>query len=453
MGDTLMIAVMVIVMIVASIFLISLLKKDDSKGTSSKKNDKKTGTEGNKKEKTEDVFKFMEFDQIIDNMIIQNGGNRYTMAIKCKGINYDLMSEAEQSAVEQGFITFLNTLKYPIQLYVQAQNIDLKDAVNDYKRYVSKLEDEYNEINERFKEKSKLFDVKTAELNEIIADRTRVQNVYEYAYDIISYVEKMSVNKNLLQRNFYVIVSYSKNEIAGIDKFSKNEVLDMCYTELTTRCKSIISGLASCSVTGETLDSNQLADLLYGAYNRDDKSVLSVKEAIESDFTRLYSVSEDVFKIRDAELRDSIDVESRIRAINGLEKALEKNTYKTESSQELEKEEAITRNAVELIKNEANIEQDIKDVALDSILDEYRENKKDLLIEDEKEKEEVKSNIQKEKEELEKKYESSHLYEVNKMIEDAENTYNENVEKEKKEIREKLGMTQTDESQENDSII
>ena len=76
--------------------------------------------------KKEDVFKFMDFDRILDNMIVQNGGSRFTMAIKCKGINYDLMSEVEQLSVEEGFITFLNTLKYPIQFYVQAQNIDLK---------------------------------------------------------------------------------------------------------------------------------------------------------------------------------------------------------------------------------------------------------------------------------------------------------------------------------------
>ena len=91
----------------------------------------------NKKEKThemrkEDVFDFMEFDEISDNMIIQNKGTRYTMMIQCKGINYDLMSDVEQLSVEEGFITFLNTLTSPIQLYVQAQNLDLKGTIKVY---------------------------------------------------------------------------------------------------------------------------------------------------------------------------------------------------------------------------------------------------------------------------------------------------------------------------------
>ena len=88
--------------------------------------------------KRDDVFKFMEFDKIVDNMIVQKNGARYTMAIKCKGINYDLMSDVEQMAVEEGFITFLNTLKYPIQFYVQAQNIDLKSAIAKYKNNMNK---------------------------------------------------------------------------------------------------------------------------------------------------------------------------------------------------------------------------------------------------------------------------------------------------------------------------
>ena len=72
----------------------------------------KRGTEEEKESiRKEDMFKFMEFDRILDDMIVQKGGVRFTKAIKCKGINYDLMSEVEQLAVEEGFITFLNTLK------------------------------------------------------------------------------------------------------------------------------------------------------------------------------------------------------------------------------------------------------------------------------------------------------------------------------------------------------
>ena len=70
------------------------------------------------------VFDFMEFDKVEDNMIVQKNGNRYVMVIECQGINYDLMSQAEKVSVEEGFIQFLNTLSYPLQIYTQTRKIN-----------------------------------------------------------------------------------------------------------------------------------------------------------------------------------------------------------------------------------------------------------------------------------------------------------------------------------------
>ena len=252
--------------------------KSDEVEKAMKNSTKKTDDNKNQVKK-EDIFKFMEFDKILNNMIVQDGGSRFTMAIKCKGINYDLMSEVEQLAVEEGFITFLNTLKYPIQLYVQAQNIDLKGVVEKYKANTAEIYKKYDDINREYSKLASAFDVNEKKLDAISKERDSITNVYEYAQDMINYVEKMSGNKNLLQRNFYVIVSYSTAEIAAVDKFSKDEIIEMCFTELNTRCQAIISALSSCSVSGKILDSNELADLLYSAYNRDDKALIGIREA------------------------------------------------------------------------------------------------------------------------------------------------------------------------------
>jgi len=110
----------------------------------SRKENKSQKTENNKpvnnskrsKENTEysklSIFDFMDFDTIEDNMIVQKNGARYVMAIECEGINYDLMSEVEKTAVEQGFIEFLNTLRHPIQLYVQTRTINISSSIEGY---------------------------------------------------------------------------------------------------------------------------------------------------------------------------------------------------------------------------------------------------------------------------------------------------------------------------------
>ena len=145
----------------------------------------KRGTEEEKESiRKEDMFKFMEFDRILDDMIVQKGGVRFTKAIKCKGINYDLMSEVEQLAVEEGFITFLNTLKYPIQLYVQAQNVDLRKTMEVYKKNIVGIEENYNDINMRYQKMVSSFDTDERKLQELTKEKDSVTNVYEYAKDI-----------------------------------------------------------------------------------------------------------------------------------------------------------------------------------------------------------------------------------------------------------------------------
>ena len=75
------------------------------------------------------IFNFMEFDKIEDNMIVQKKGKKFLMVVKCQGINYDLMSGVEKNSVEQGFIQYLNTLRNPIQIYVQTRTVDLTGSI------------------------------------------------------------------------------------------------------------------------------------------------------------------------------------------------------------------------------------------------------------------------------------------------------------------------------------
>ena len=310
------------------------IKEDEKKAEESSEKSKKTTSEV----KREDVFKIMEFDRILDDMIVQKNGSRFTMAIQCKGINYDLMSEVEQLSVEEGFITFLNTLKYPIQIYVQAQNIDLKGVIEKYKTNVAPMKEKYEKINQEYSKLASAFDVDELELEKVTKEKDSISNVYEYANDIIKSVEKMNVNKNLLERKFYILISYNTSEITSIEKFSKDEIVEMCSTELMTRCRGIISALASCSVSGRMLTSNELADLLYSAYNRDDKGIMSVKEAIDAGFYRLYSTSEDAFSKRAEALDEYLRNEAKYRALKAMKEVIDENKIETPASQALEEE-------------------------------------------------------------------------------------------------------------------
>ena len=81
----------------------------------------------------ESIKDFMEFDEVVDNMIVRKQGSQYVMVLQCNGVNYDLMSEQEKISVEAGFVQFLNTLRFPIQLYVQSRTLNLIDIIAEYK--------------------------------------------------------------------------------------------------------------------------------------------------------------------------------------------------------------------------------------------------------------------------------------------------------------------------------
>lgn len=416
----------------------NLLSKDSSKENRNSKNNK--NSEKKEEVRKEDVFKFMEFDRILDSMIVQNNGSRYTMAIKCKGINYDLMSEVEQISVEEGFITFLNTLRYPIQLYVQAQNVDLKSVIQEYKNNISGVKSDFERLDAEYNKVLESFESTTQEIEKAENERNKVLNVYEYASDIINYVERMSTNKSLLQRNFYVLVSYSTSEIAGADKFTKDELLNICYTELLTRAQAIISGLSSCSVEGRVLDSNEVADLLYMAYNRDDKGLLSVKEAIDSGFYRLYSTSEEAFFKRTELLNEQIEQEARIKSLAALKKAIQKGEYSTPKMKELEINERIAKQASDMVKHE-DLPEQIKKEAQEDIAKEFKNTKKQLVQEAAIERAQILSQIDNvtgtneakevlRKDEEKKKMEEERLNEASRI---ANNETVENVEKAEQE--------------------
>ena len=148
----LVILVIAILVLGGMVFLIILRKKKQEQESSYGEEDKDKNKNNSDKVLGKDsVHKFMEFDEIVDNMIVRKNRTQYVMVIQCKGINYDLLSEAEKEAVENGFTQFLNTLRFPIQLYVQTRSLNLHDIIEQYREKVNNVQLEINQLDARIK--------------------------------------------------------------------------------------------------------------------------------------------------------------------------------------------------------------------------------------------------------------------------------------------------------------
>lgn len=254
------------------------------------------------------VYDFMEFDEIKDNMIIRKNRTQYVMVIKCKGVNYDLMSEEERVSVESGFVQFLNVLRFPVQLYVQTTSLNLKDIIEGYKDRLQEMQRDIQKTEQemqvaRSKGNTNLY-------NRLAFERRRKQNVLEYTADISDYIAKLSMNQNVLQQKNYVVVSYYASELGSTQNLSNSERDSMCFSELYTRAQTLIHALGSASVVGKVLDSEELAELLYSAYNRDESEVMQLSKALDAEYDALYSTGKDVLEKRKVAIDEMIEREA-----------------------------------------------------------------------------------------------------------------------------------------------
>lgn len=288
------------------------------------------------------IYKFMEFDEVLDNMIVRKGRKQYVMVIECKGINYDLLSEDEKNAVESGFIEFLNTLRFSIQLYVQTRKLNFDELINNYHNKIHDIDNQISRLN------TQIENAKRNGNNDLVAklefERNRRQNILEYGESITDYTEKLSESKNILQQKTYIIISYYTAEFGDTSNYSNDEIDDIAFSELYTRAQTLIRALASAEVTGKVLSSEELMELLYVAYNREQSEIYTLRNALNSEYDKLYSTARDVMEEKKNRIDRQIEADAAKLASKSIIDA------DKEEMQKRRKEEQIKQKALEMVE-------------------------------------------------------------------------------------------------------
>lgn len=336
------------------------------------KKEKQDSTVENTKKPQQDkqsIFNFMEFDTVRDNMIIQRKGKRYLMVIECQGINYDLMSGAEKTGVEEGFVQFLNTLRYQIQIYVQTRSVNLENSLQVYRERVKEVENKLRKMQMQYEDMKDSGEYTDEQLQKAFYELTKQSNLYEYGKSVLQDTERMSLNKNILNKKYYIIVPYYSAE-AGNENLDAREIEGIAFSELYTRAQSLIRSISTCGVRGKILRSNELIELLYMAYNREDAETFGLDKAIKAGFNEMYSTAPDVLKKKMKEIDKTIEEKA-------IQIAKEKvNEAKSEIEQEIEDkenhiDELIGQMAKMIIaENEEYIGNDVVNRAIEKVTEE-----------------------------------------------------------------------------------
>jgi hypothetical protein len=215
----------------------------------------------------------LQFAEIRDGIIIMNDGT-FRSILMVKSINFDLMSQQEQEAVEFSFQGFLNSLYFPIQIFIRSQKIDL----TPYLERLEKIRSEHD--------------------NMLLAALME---------DYIEYMGQLAQQTNIMDKKFYVVIPFepkqdvqkaltnSKNFLTGlVGLFNTKEQhivineaeLEKAKTELRNRVQAVLSGLMQSGLQSIPLDTQELIELLYDTYNPDTATRQQIKdfENLTADF-------------------------------------------------------------------------------------------------------------------------------------------------------------------------
>jgi len=196
--------------------------------------------------------------EVRDGIVIMNDGS-FRAVVMCKSINFDLMSPAEREAVEFSYQGFLNSLYFPIQIFIRSQKVDLRP-------YLEKLD------KMRSQQENMLLGLLMEDYTAFLGDIAQQTNIMDKKFYIVIRYPDLDENlRSALKQStgFFSsaleLFSPTKNPHVVINE----SVLENAKTELRNRVQAVLQGLNQCGVQALPLDTEELIELYYDAYNPD----------------------------------------------------------------------------------------------------------------------------------------------------------------------------------------
>lgn len=184
----------------------------------------------------ETAQEFLPFTDIQDSMI-HMGHHNYRAIVEVSSINYDLKTEKEQRVIEMSYTQFLNSLMFPITIFISTKEMDNR-------QYMKDLQEDYEAMLVDYPD---MVDYANANLNDM-----------------------MTLNYQLgttRQKKKYVIIPY--DEANELSMQSDEEKYEHSAKELATRSRIIQEGLLNLGIQTRVLKTPDILELMIATYHRD----------------------------------------------------------------------------------------------------------------------------------------------------------------------------------------
>lgn len=202
--------------------------------------------------------KFIPFAEMRDDLIIMKDGTLRSVVL-VSSLNFSLKSEDEQRGIIQGYVSFLNSVDFPLQIVLQSRRLNID-------KYLEKIDT-----------------LARQQDNELLRKQT-------IAYR--SFVAKMVEDADIMDKKFFVVVPYSPyadkkksywtrlQEVmapASVVKLGQAR-LEQYKLELDRRISLVKGGLESIGLKTQRLDTQALIEVFYNIYNPVNKQQRRVED-------------------------------------------------------------------------------------------------------------------------------------------------------------------------------
>lgn len=174
----------------------------------------------------------LEVETIQDDVVVLKGG-LISVVIQTSAINFGLLSAEEQDATIYAYAGLLNSLSFPVQMVIKSEKKDISSYLELLVAQEKKLKDE-----------------------------TMKTRMSQYR----SFIETTIQEQNVLDKKFYIIVSYQMVTLSGKVDIT-DELLGRAKADLEPKRDHIIKQLTRIGLTAQQLNSQNLMKLFHGYYN------------------------------------------------------------------------------------------------------------------------------------------------------------------------------------------
>jgi hypothetical protein len=165
-------------------------------------------------------------------------------------INFALKNEDEQNAIISSYVSFLNSLEYPLQVVVQSRKLYIKP-------YLDKL------LAQERLQTNELLRAQIADYRSFVTELISLGEIMSKQFFVVVPYDPVSNH----QKSFWARVSEVLNPATAVHL--KGKKFEERKYDLDMRVRQIESGLGSMGLTVVRLDTQALIELYYSTYNPD----------------------------------------------------------------------------------------------------------------------------------------------------------------------------------------